>query len=154
MEPGGLTGSSLGRRVAADRRIPNTYGAELADLVAASGGILGGVTRAVDGVHGRLLADIDSLFDTLLHLASERGLDGRDRARTCRRCSLAQTVQGSRGSSTANPWARGASASVRRRGVRDETARHARPAAGLHRRVAHAARRLDAQRVCRAKPLC
>jgi hypothetical protein len=75
MEPGGLTGSSLGRRVAADRRIPNGYGAELADLVAASGGILGGVMRAVDGVHGRLLADIDSLFDTLLHLASERGLD-------------------------------------------------------------------------------
>jgi len=51
------------------------YGEELADLVAASGGILGGVTRAVGGVHGRLLDDIDPLLDTLLRLASERGLD-------------------------------------------------------------------------------
>jgi cytosine deaminase len=51
------------------------YGAELADLVAASDGILGGVTRAVGGVHGRLLDDIDPLLDTVLQLASERGLD-------------------------------------------------------------------------------
>jgi len=51
------------------------YGEELADLVAASGGILGGVTRAVGGVHGQLLDDIDPLLDTLLRLASERGLD-------------------------------------------------------------------------------
>ena len=51
------------------------YGAELADLVAASDGILGGVTRAVGGVHGRLLDDIDLLLDTVLQLASERGLD-------------------------------------------------------------------------------
>ena len=51
------------------------YGEELADLVAASGGILGGVTRAVGGVHGQLLDDIDPLLDTLLSLASERGLD-------------------------------------------------------------------------------
>src|SRR5215469_872224 len=51
------------------------YGAELADLVAASDGILGGVTRAVGGVHGRLLDDIDPLLDTVLRLASERGLD-------------------------------------------------------------------------------
>ena len=51
------------------------YGRELADLVAASGGILGGVTRAVGGVHGRLLDDIDALLDTILRLASERGLD-------------------------------------------------------------------------------
>ena len=51
------------------------YGEELADLVAASDGILGGVTRAVGGVHGRLLDDIDPLLDTVLQLASERGLD-------------------------------------------------------------------------------
>jgi cytosine deaminase len=51
------------------------YSEELADLVAASGGILGGVTRAVGGVHGRLLEDIDPLLDTILRLASERGLD-------------------------------------------------------------------------------
>lgn len=51
------------------------YGRELADLVAASGGILGGVTRAVGGVHGQLLDDIDPLLDTILRLASERGLD-------------------------------------------------------------------------------
>jgi cytosine deaminase len=51
------------------------YGGELADLVAASGGILGGVTRATGGVHGGLLDDIDPLLDTILRLASERGLD-------------------------------------------------------------------------------
>ena len=36
--------------------------------MAASGGILGGVTRAIGGVHGRLLDDIDPLLDTLLAL--------------------------------------------------------------------------------------
>ena len=51
------------------------YGAELADLVAASDGILGGVTRAGGDVHGRLLDDIDPLLDTVLQLASARGLD-------------------------------------------------------------------------------
>ncbi len=51
------------------------YGTELADLVAASGGILGGVTRAAGGVHGDVLADIDPLLDTLFRLAAERGLD-------------------------------------------------------------------------------
>ena len=51
------------------------YGEELADLVADSGGILGGVTRAAGGVHGELLDDIDPLIDTILRLASERGLD-------------------------------------------------------------------------------
>ena len=70
--------------------------------MAASGGILGGVTRAV-GNHGRLLDDIDPLLDTLLRLASERNLDvdlhvdesGYRRAtgaRTCRRCSAAQPI--------------------------------------------------------------
>src|SRR5207302_4888634 len=33
------------------------------------------LTRAVGGVHGRLLDDIDPLLDTLLGLASERGLE-------------------------------------------------------------------------------
>ncbi|HUZ71970.1 MAG TPA: cytosine deaminase [Stellaceae bacterium] len=51
------------------------YGARLADLVAASGGVLGGVTRATGGVHSGMLADIDALLDTLLRLAAERGLD-------------------------------------------------------------------------------
>jgi cytosine deaminase len=51
------------------------YGGELADLVAASDGILGGVTRATGGVHGGLLDDIDPLLDTILRLASERALD-------------------------------------------------------------------------------
>jgi cytosine/creatinine deaminase len=51
------------------------YGRELADLVAASDGVLGGVTRAASGIHGRLLDDIDPLLDTMLRLASERGLD-------------------------------------------------------------------------------
>jgi len=39
------------------------------------------------------------------------------------------------------------SASAHRRGTRGETPRHARPAARLRRRAAHAARQLDAQRV-------
>jgi cytosine/creatinine deaminase len=51
------------------------YGGQLADLVAGSGGILGGVTRATGGVHGGLLDDIDPLLDTIFRLASERGLD-------------------------------------------------------------------------------
>lgn len=51
------------------------YGKALADLVAASGGILGGVTRASGGVHGDVLDDIDPLLDALFSLAAERGLD-------------------------------------------------------------------------------
>jgi cytosine deaminase len=51
------------------------YGIRLADLVAASGGVLGGVTRATGGVHSGLLSDIDELLDVLFRLASERGLD-------------------------------------------------------------------------------
>jgi cytosine deaminase len=51
------------------------YGAELAHLVARSGGVLGGVTRATGGVHSELLDDIDPLLDTVLRLATERGLD-------------------------------------------------------------------------------
>jgi hypothetical protein len=37
------------------------YGSELADLIAASDGILGGVTCIVGGVHGRLLDDTSAL---------------------------------------------------------------------------------------------
>jgi cytosine deaminase len=51
------------------------YGAALADLVAESDGVLGGVTRASGGVHGGLLEDIDPLLDTILRLAAERELD-------------------------------------------------------------------------------
>jgi len=51
------------------------FGDELADLVAGSGGVLGGVTRAAQGVHGELLDDIDPLLDKVLRLAAERGLD-------------------------------------------------------------------------------
>jgi cytosine/creatinine deaminase len=51
------------------------YGVRLADLVAQSGGILGGVTRAAGKDHVGVLADTDALLDTILTLASERGLD-------------------------------------------------------------------------------
>ena len=51
------------------------YGRRLADLVAASGGVLGGVTRASGGVHRGMLPDTDALLDTILGLAAERGLD-------------------------------------------------------------------------------
>ena len=51
------------------------YARRLADLVAASGGVLGGVTRATGGVHSGMLGDIDPLLDTLFGLAAERGLD-------------------------------------------------------------------------------
>ncbi len=51
------------------------YGARLADLVAASGGVLGAVTRASGGVHVGLLDDIDALIDQVFRLAAERGLD-------------------------------------------------------------------------------
>jgi len=51
------------------------YGAALANLVAQSGGVLGGVTRASGGAHSGLLEDIDPLLDTILRLAAERELD-------------------------------------------------------------------------------
>jgi len=51
------------------------YGMALADLVAESGGVLGGVTRASGGVHSGVLEDIDPLLDTILRLAAERDLD-------------------------------------------------------------------------------
>jgi cytosine/creatinine deaminase len=51
------------------------YGAKLANLVAESGGVLGGVTRAAGKDHVGTLSDTDALLDTLLRLAAERGLD-------------------------------------------------------------------------------
>lgn len=51
------------------------YGVRLADLVAAHGGLLGGVTRASGGTHGQGLDDLDDLLDILFRLARERDLD-------------------------------------------------------------------------------
>ncbi|KFI26741.1 cytosine deaminase [Haematobacter massiliensis] len=51
------------------------HGARLADLVAANGGLLGGVTRVSGGTHGGGLDDIDALLDRLFALARERDLD-------------------------------------------------------------------------------
>ncbi len=51
------------------------YGERLADLVAASGGVLGAVTRASGGVHRGMVEDLDALLDILFRLAAERGLD-------------------------------------------------------------------------------
>ena len=51
------------------------FGAELADLVAVSGGLMGGVTRATAGLHEEELADLTDLLDRLFTLAGERGLD-------------------------------------------------------------------------------
>jgi cytosine deaminase len=51
------------------------YGVRLADLVAESGGVLGGVTRASGRDHVGTLEDIDVLLDHALTLARERGLD-------------------------------------------------------------------------------
>lgn len=51
------------------------YAERLADLVAARGGLLGGVTRATGGGHGGALDDIDGLLDRLFSLARERDLD-------------------------------------------------------------------------------
>jgi cytosine deaminase len=47
----------------------------LADLVADSGGILGGVTRTTGGVHDRLAEDFDTQLDRLFTLATERDLE-------------------------------------------------------------------------------
>lgn len=51
------------------------HGRDLADIVAAEGGLLGGVTRASGGTHGAGLDDIDALLDRLFTLAAERDLD-------------------------------------------------------------------------------
>ena len=51
------------------------FATALADIVAAGGGLMGGVTRATAGLHGEALADLDPLLDRLFTLARERDLD-------------------------------------------------------------------------------
>jgi cytosine/creatinine deaminase len=51
------------------------YGDHLADVIAESDGILGGVTRPAAGLHGEGLDDIDRLLDRLFALAAARDLD-------------------------------------------------------------------------------
>jgi cytosine/creatinine deaminase len=52
------------------------YGAHLADLVAAEGGLLGGVTRAAGGTHqAGGMEELDAILDRLFTLARERDLD-------------------------------------------------------------------------------
>ena len=51
------------------------HGRRLADLIATSGGLIGGVTRPTGGLHGAALAEIDSLLDRMFDLARERDLD-------------------------------------------------------------------------------
>lgn len=50
-------------------------GVRLADLVARSGGVLGGVTRAFDEDHTENMTSLDMLLDRLFQLAAERSLD-------------------------------------------------------------------------------
>ena len=51
------------------------YAHELADIVAETGGLLGGVTRTSGGRHEDGVADLDDLLDRLFVLARERDLD-------------------------------------------------------------------------------
>ncbi|MER2251061.1 cytosine deaminase [Methylorubrum podarium] len=51
------------------------YGRRLADLIADSDGLIGGVTRPTGGLHGGALAEIDALLDRLFDLARERNRD-------------------------------------------------------------------------------
>lgn len=51
------------------------YGTRLADLVAASGGILGGVTDGIGHLAGATRDSIDALLDHFLEMAAVRGLD-------------------------------------------------------------------------------
>jgi cytosine deaminase len=51
------------------------YIEHLADVVAESGGIIGGVTRATAGGHEGVLDDLDPLLDRLFSLAAARNLD-------------------------------------------------------------------------------
>lgn len=50
-------------------------GVELADLVARSGGVLGGVTRAFNEDHSDNMSELDTLLDNLFRLAADRSLD-------------------------------------------------------------------------------
>jgi cytosine deaminase len=51
------------------------YGDHLADVVAESGGILGGVTRPSGGLHGEGLEGLNAILDHLFKLAVARNLD-------------------------------------------------------------------------------
>ena len=55
--------------------LADAYGDRLATLVAQSGGLLGGVTRAAIGSPGTPLGNIDALLDRLFGLATRHGLD-------------------------------------------------------------------------------
>jgi cytosine deaminase len=50
-------------------------GVRLADLVARSGGLLGGVTRAFNEDHAENMTSLDALLNRLFQLAAERSLD-------------------------------------------------------------------------------
>ena len=51
------------------------YGVRLADLIAESGGLIGGVTRPTGGLHGAERDALDGLLDALFGLAKARDLD-------------------------------------------------------------------------------
>ncbi len=51
------------------------FATALADLVAETGGLIGGVTRATAGLHEDELADLEALLDRLFTLARDRDLD-------------------------------------------------------------------------------
>jgi cytosine deaminase len=51
------------------------FGDRVAAVVAESGGLMGGVTRAAIGNHGATLDDIDALLDRVFALAMRHGLD-------------------------------------------------------------------------------
>ncbi len=53
----------------------DAFGDNVAAVVAQSGGLMGGVTRAAIGNHGATLGDIDALLDRLFALATRHGLD-------------------------------------------------------------------------------
>jgi cytosine deaminase len=53
----------------------SAHGYKVADLVAESGGILGGVTRGSQFDHSVMLEDTEQLLDTVFKLAAERDLD-------------------------------------------------------------------------------
>jgi cytosine/creatinine deaminase len=55
--------------------LQDAYGDRLAALVAQTGGVLGGVTRASVGNHGAPPANIDAMLDRLFLLASRHDLD-------------------------------------------------------------------------------
>jgi len=55
--------------------LEDQFGDRVASLVSASGGLLGGVTRAAIGNHGATLDNVDLLLDRVFELASRHNLD-------------------------------------------------------------------------------